>query len=102
MQQEQEQAQPEQSDQPESATLQQTTPPAETRELTPGVTTNPRVMVGKPVIKGRRITVELILDNLASGRSIDNIMSNYGLTADQIRDALRYAHHLVYEDAQQP
>lgn len=75
--------------------------PSQARELTPGVTTNPRVMVGKPVIAGRRITVELIMDNLAAGRSIENVMSNYGLTASQILDALRYAHHLVNEDAQQ-
>ncbi|HUY76588.1 MAG TPA: DUF433 domain-containing protein [Ktedonobacterales bacterium] len=75
--------------------------PHQARELTPGIVTNPRVMVGKPVIAGRRITVELIMDNLAAGRSIENVMANYGLTANQIRDALRYAHHLVYEDAQQ-
>ena len=87
--------------QPEPEAPQQPQQPPQARELIPGVTTNPQVMVGKPVIAGRRITVELIMDNLAAGRSIENIMRNYGLTADQIRDALRYAHHLVYEDAQQ-
>ena len=73
----------------------------QTQELTPGVTTDPRVMVGKPVIEGRRITVELIMDNLAAGRSIENVMTNYGLTTEQIRDALGYAHYLLSMSAKQ-
>jgi len=96
-QQEQEQAQPEQ---PDSTAPQQATPPAETRELTPGVTTNPRVMVGKPVIAGTRIPVEKITGALYGGATIENIMYNYTLTREQIRDALHFAHVLVEEDGQ--
>ena len=65
------------------------------RDLAPGILTDPRMMVGKPVIEGRRITVELIMDNLAAGRSVENVMTNYGLTMKQIRDALGYAHYLI-------
>lgn len=46
---------------------------------------NPRIMVGKPVIKGTRITVELILEKLATGETIDDILGSYPhLTREQI------------------
>jgi uncharacterized protein (DUF433 family) len=38
---------------------------------------NPKVMVGKPVIKGTRITVEIVLEKLASGESVDDILRSY-------------------------
>jgi len=50
------------------------------------------VMVGKPVIKGTRITVELILEKLAHGQThVDIIGSHPRLTEDDIRAALAYA-----------
>ena len=46
---------------------------------------NPKVMVGKPVIKGTRLTVEYILNLLAHGATIDNIFEEYeGLTQEDI------------------
>lgn len=39
------------------------------------ITTNPKVMMGKPIIKGTRITVELILEKLANGETIENILT---------------------------
>ena len=41
---------------------------------------NPKVMVGKPVIKGTRITVELILRQLAQGITVKEILENYRLS----------------------
>ncbi len=38
---------------------------------------NPHVMMGKPVIKGTRITVELILESLSAGESVDNLLKAY-------------------------
>lgn len=38
---------------------------------------NPKIMVGKPVIKGTRISVEIVLEKLASGESIDDILRSY-------------------------
>ena len=38
---------------------------------------NPCIMMGKPVIKGTRITVELILESLAAGESADNLLLSY-------------------------
>jgi len=38
---------------------------------------NPKIMVGKPVIKGTRITVELVLGKLANGDTVEDILRSY-------------------------
>ena len=43
----------------------------------PRISQNPKVMVGKPVIRGTRITVELILRKLGAGWSIETILEEY-------------------------
>jgi uncharacterized protein (DUF433 family) len=53
---------------------------------------NPEVMLGKPVIRGTRITVELILERLGDGWSDDDLLAAWPhLTRDQIRAAQAYA-----------
>ena len=60
-------------------------------EIAKGVTVDPKVCFGKPVIKGTRISVELIVGNLAGGMSFDEIISEYGITKEAILNALNYA-----------
>lgn len=56
------------------------------------VENNPKVMMGKPVIKGTRITVELILRKLSDGFSIKELLDAYpNLTEEDIQAALAYA-----------
>lgn len=58
----------------------------------PLIISDPRIMVGKPVIKGTRITVELILNKLAAGQTVEQILEDYPhLTRDGIRAALEFA-----------
>lgn len=53
---------------------------------------NPNVMLGKPIIKGTRITVELIMRKLADGFTIADILEMYPhLTIEQVRAAFAYA-----------
>lgn len=53
---------------------------------------DPKVMMGKPVIVGTRITVEHVLRCLAAGDSIEHILANYPhLTGEDIRAAQAYA-----------
>ncbi len=53
---------------------------------------NPHVMMGKPVIKGSRITVELILESLSAGESVENLLKVYPrLTKEAISAALAFA-----------
>ncbi len=62
------------------------------RELLSRITTNSEVMVGKPVIKGTRLTVEYILNLLAHGASIAEILEEYdGLEEADIRACLLFA-----------
>jgi len=53
---------------------------------------NPKVMLGKPVIRGTRITVELILRKLGEGASHKDLLEAYPhLTEDDIQAAMTYA-----------
>ncbi|HEV8159433.1 MAG TPA: DUF433 domain-containing protein [Pyrinomonadaceae bacterium] len=56
------------------------------------IKTNPDVMMGKPVIAGTRITVELILEKLAAGETVEQILDAHPrLTRETISAALLYA-----------
>jgi uncharacterized protein (DUF433 family) len=53
---------------------------------------NQEILVGKPVIKGTRLSVEFIIDLLAQGWSVENILQNYpGLSREDIQACLSYA-----------
>lgn len=61
-------------------------------ELTERIEVNPEIMVGKPVIKGTRIPVELIIKMLSQGISCEKIIEEYPhLNEKDIRAALAYA-----------
>lgn len=63
------------------------------------ITINPKVMVGKPTIRGLRITVEQILKSLASGVSTQELLEDYPeLEPEDIRAVLSYAAELVSEE----
>ncbi len=56
------------------------------------ITFDPKVMAGKPVIKGTRLTVEFIINLLAHGASITEILDEYkGLKAEDIQACLLFA-----------
>ena len=56
------------------------------------ITSNPNILFGKPAIKGTRIPVELILDELSAGTSIDEILESYPrLSHEAIYAALAFA-----------
>jgi uncharacterized protein (DUF433 family) len=56
------------------------------------IVADPQVMLGKPVVQGTRITVELILEKLAAGETVDDLLVAYPrLSRDAVRAALAYA-----------
>ncbi len=56
------------------------------------ISIDPKVMVGKPIIRGTRLTVEYILGLLANGSSIEDILAEYrGLERDDILACLLFA-----------
>ena len=59
---------------------------------------NPKILVGKPIIRGTRISVELILSLLADGWSFEDIQRNYPrVTPEDIRACIAYANEMVQD-----
>ena len=60
---------------------------------------NPKILNGKPIIKGTRISVELIMRKFAGGYTIEQILSNYPhLTVDQIKSCFEYSANLIADE----
>ncbi len=56
------------------------------------ITTDPAILCGKPIIKGTRISVELIVRNIGEGATIEYLLNDYPhLKSEEILAALRYA-----------
>jgi uncharacterized protein (DUF433 family) len=67
------------------------------------IISDPKVLMGKPVIVGTRITVELILEKLAAGESIEQIIDAHPrLTAQAIHAALGFAAEALKADVVYP
>jgi uncharacterized protein (DUF433 family) len=65
----------------------------------PRIKRDPKVMMGKPVIAGTRITVEHILRCLAAGDTVEQILHNYAhLSAEDIRAVQAYAADYLAEE----
>jgi len=61
-------------------------------QLLERITLSTKVMVGKPVIRGTRLTVEYVLNLLAHGATIEEILGEYeGLTQEDIQTCLLFA-----------
>jgi uncharacterized protein (DUF433 family) len=67
------------------------------------IISNPKIMMGKPVIKGTRITVELILEKLAAGESVDQILNEHPrLTQEAIQASCAFAAKALKADVVYP
>jgi uncharacterized protein (DUF433 family) len=66
------------------------------RDLDDRIVVDPDVMVGKPVIRGTRIPVELVLRFLSNSLELDELYAAYPrLTAEDVRACIRYANRAV-------
>lgn len=59
--------------------------------LHPRINIDPAIMGGKPVIKGRRVTVHVILACLAGGDDVATVCDQFDLTEEDVRAALAFA-----------
>lgn len=67
------------------------------------ITSDPSVMSGKPVIAGTRITVESILERLAAGETVEQVVSAHpNLTKEGVQAALEYAAESLGADIVRP
>ena len=56
------------------------------------ITQNPEIMLGKPIIRGTRIPIELLVRKIAEGATVQNLLDAYPrLTAEDVQAALLYA-----------
>jgi len=63
------------------------------------ITANPEIFGGKPIIRGLRISVELILSLLAQGETTDSILADFPeLEPEDLRACLAYAHAAISHD----
>jgi len=67
------------------------------------IQSDPSIMMGKPVIAGTRITVELILEKLAAGETVEGILEAHPrLTLETIQAALAFAAEALRADVLYP
>ena len=67
------------------------------------IISDPAIMMGKPVIAGTRITVELILEKLAAGETVDQVLDAHPrLTREAIQAALAFAAEALRADVLYP
>lgn len=72
-------------------------------QLLERITLNPKIMVGKPVIRGTRLTVEYVLNLLAHGATVAEILGEYeGLTQEDIQACLLFATKSLQDTAFMP
>jgi uncharacterized protein (DUF433 family) len=68
------------------------------KEIAPGIVVDPAVRFGKPVIKGTRVPVDLVVGKLAAGMTIETVAEEYGLTREDVLASLSYAARTLAED----
>jgi len=70
------------------------------QELLKRITANSEIFGGKPIIRGMRVSVELILSLLAQGETEDAILADYpDLVREDLRACLAYAHAVIAQDS---
>lgn len=71
-------------------------------ELAPGIVSDPSIHFGKPVIKGTRVPVEIVVSHIASGISVKDVAKEYQITEQDVYNALNYAAKRVAENVVMP
>lgn len=68
------------------------------KQLFPGITIDPKIQFGKPVIAGTRIPVAIIIGHIAAGDTLNQVALEYNLKKIDILTALKYAAKVVAEE----
>ena len=64
-------------------------------EIAPRIVIDPKIRQGRPVIKGTRVPVDLIVAKLGGGMTREQVMDEYDLDEEDVLAALRYAAHIL-------
>ncbi|HET8943510.1 MAG TPA: DUF433 domain-containing protein [Dehalococcoidia bacterium] len=68
---------------------------ANVKEIAPRIVVDADVHFGKAVIKGTRVPIEVILEQLALGGSVAEVADEYAVTVDDVLAVLKYAHDVI-------
>ena len=63
---------------------------------------DPAICHGKPVIRGTRVQVSVLVGGLAGGMSVEDVAKEYGLKVEQVRGAVAYAGSLLEQEVHHP
>ncbi|MFQ6049934.1 MAG: DUF433 domain-containing protein [Candidatus Paceibacterales bacterium] len=69
------------------------------KEIAPKIVINPKIRFGKPVIKGTRVPVDLIVGKIAGGMTIEEVAKEYDLKKKDVLAALRYAAQVIKKES---
>jgi len=72
------------------------------KEIAPRISVDGKVHCGKPVIAGTRVPVEIVLGQLATGLTAEQVVQEYGITREDVLACLSYAADLVQEERIRP
>ena len=67
-------------------------------ELAPGITADPSVRFGKPVVRGTRVPADVLVARVATGMEIKSIAEEYGIVEADVYNALNYAARRLAEE----
>ncbi len=68
------------------------------RDITPGVISDPEILGGRPTLRGRRIAVSQLVDQLAGGMTLSELQDDYQLRDEEMRALLGYIAQVVHQD----
>jgi len=67
-------------------------------EIAPGITVDKGVRFGKPVVKGTRVSIDIVMNQLAAGASYEEIEREYGVSREGILAVLGYAAEIIGQE----
>ncbi len=69
-----------------------------TTEIAPRIVVDEKVRFGKPVIRGTRVPVDLVVGKLAGGMTIEAVAEEYGITREDVLASLSYAARTIADE----
>jgi len=66
------------------------------------IVVDPEIQHGKPVIRGTRVPVAIVVGSLAGGMSFEDVQREYGISMEDIRAALQFAGKLIEQETYHP
>lgn len=67
-------------------------------EIAPRIVVDQKIRQGKPIIAGTRVSVDLVIERLASGITAEEVMQEYDLSKEDVLAALAYAAHSLADE----